>query len=494
MSVTSDVSTLKASPVKTHTMQPMQNRNIARYETTAVYTHPDAEVDIVLVHGLNGRPDHTWTSPDGTFWPTDLLPEALRGAPANILVYGYNADVYSRHNSRSASDNFIHQHAQTLVTSLTLFRRGEGRARRPLVWVAHSLGGILVKRALLYSGDLRAAHHDDYRSIFVSTYGIVFLGTPHAGAGAAAWGCALQAMSDAVLPRKLFESESVLLKTLKKDNETLANINNHFLDIYQRFRIHMAHENHKTDVKGTKMVIVDANSASPQLPGVTYYGVEATHSEMCKFASASAPGFCALSTDVRQWVLDAPALIARRWAAEDYERAARVHSEITERVVSPFASLPPHKKHDAVPSAPPSPAPPYSVAVAGPPPPAYEQVPASQPPPQYAPAPMPAAPAAAAAAAAAVATAAPSICRCCCHGLSSSPSSSDQGFPDERVAAVVKGITAAASLGCFVAEAVVVGVADLAAATVRRSPSLSRRSTASSGEERHGDSLLPRFA
>lgn len=64
----------------------------------------------------------------------------------------------------------------------------------------------------------------------------------------------LQGMADAIMPRKLFESESVLLKTLKKDNETLANINNHFLDIYQRFRIHMVHENHKTDIKGTKYV------------------------------------------------------------------------------------------------------------------------------------------------------------------------------------------------------------------------------------------------
>lgn len=237
-----------------HQKQATEDRNISRYETTAVYTHPDAEVDIVLVHGLNGRPDSTWTAADGTFWPTDLLPASLRGVPANVLVYGYNADVYSRRHGRggSASDNFIHQHAQTLVTSLTLFRRGEGRVRKPIVWVAHSLGGILVKRALLYSSDLRAAHHDDYRSVFVSTYGIVFLGTPHAGAGAASWGCVLQAMSDAVLPRKFFESESVLLKTLKKDNETLANINNHFLDIYQRFRIHMVHENHKTDIKGTK--------------------------------------------------------------------------------------------------------------------------------------------------------------------------------------------------------------------------------------------------
>ncbi|POR35533.1 Lipase-like protein [Tolypocladium paradoxum] len=313
------------------------NRSISRYETTAVYTHPEAEVDIVLVHGLNGSPDKTWTASNGVFWPLDLLPASLKGAKANILVYGYNADVYSRKNDRSASDNFIHQHAQTLVTSLTLFRKSEGTFKNPIIWVCHSLGGILAKRALLYSNDLRMTHHEDYRSIYVSTFGMMFLGTPHTGSDAATWGLVLQGMSDAIMPKKFFESESVLLKTLKKDNETLSNINNHFLDIYQRFRIHMAHENHKTDIKGTKILVVDANSASPQLPGVTYYGVEATHGQMCKFASASAPGYRALSTDIRQWVLDAPALIDVRWDIEERERAARMRNEIHERI-SPFVS------------------------------------------------------------------------------------------------------------------------------------------------------------
>jgi hypothetical protein len=219
-----------------------------------VYTHPDAEVDIVLVHGLNGAPDKTWAASNGVFWPRDLLPASLRGVPANVLVYGYNADVYSRRSDSSASDNFIHQHAQTLVTSLSLYRLSEGTFKNPIIWVCHSLGGILVKRALLYSNDVRADHHKHYRSIYVSTFGLIFLGTPHTGADAASWGLMLQAMSDAILPRKFFESESVLLKTLKKDNETLASINNHFLDIYQRFRIHMVHENHKTDIKGTKYV------------------------------------------------------------------------------------------------------------------------------------------------------------------------------------------------------------------------------------------------
>ena len=85
------------------------------------------------------------------------------------------------------------------------------------------------------------------------------------------------------------------------------------------------------------MLVVDANSASPQLPGVTYYGVEATHAQMCKFSSSNAPGYRALSTDIRQWVMDAPALIDVRWQVEEQERATRMRHEIHERM-SPFVS------------------------------------------------------------------------------------------------------------------------------------------------------------
>ncbi|KAG6063054.1 hypothetical protein E4U32_001681 [Claviceps aff. humidiphila group G2b] len=310
---------------------------IERYETSAIYTHPDAKVDIVLVHGLNGDPQKTWTASNGCFWPADLLPTALKGAHANILTYGYNADVYSRKNDRSASDNYIHQHAQTLVTNLTMFRKSEGTFRNPIIWVSHSLGGILVKRAILYSNDVKATHHEDYRSIFISTYGLIFLGTPHAGSDAATWGLMLQGMADAIMPRRFFETESVLLRTLKRENETLANINNHFLDIYQRFRVQMVHENHKTDIKGTKITVVEANSASPQLPGVTYYGVEASHSQMCKFASPNAPGFRAVSTDIREWVHEAPAFISARWDAEEQDKAFRMQQDVKERI-SPFVS------------------------------------------------------------------------------------------------------------------------------------------------------------
>ncbi|KAI1175275.1 hypothetical protein F4777DRAFT_335580 [Nemania sp. FL0916] len=308
------------------------NRQISRYETTAVYTHPDAKVDIILVHGLNGDPAKTWTSKNGVFWPADLLPVSLRNARANVLVYGYNADVYSKKHGSNPSDNFIYMHAQTLVTSLTHYRKDEMTFSNPIIWVCHSLGGILVKRALLYSNDLRTSQHEDYRSIYVSTYGMVFLGTPHTGSEIASWGTVLQAMSDAVIPKSFFQSESVLLRTLKRDNETLQNINSHFLDIYQRFKILMAHENHKTDLRGTKMLVVDAASASPQLPGVTYYAIEATHSGMCKFDNNNAPGYRTISSSIREWVEDAPEVIATRWRVEEDEKLARAKHEIEERM------------------------------------------------------------------------------------------------------------------------------------------------------------------
>lgn len=95
--------------------------DIKRYEVTEVYNHPDAKVDIVLVHGLNGNPRNTWTAPNGVFWPSQLLPASLKSFQARILVYGYNADVYTfgnkgggpryvtEHNSFTSADPYIVQ-------------------------------------------------------------------------------------------------------------------------------------------------------------------------------------------------------------------------------------------------------------------------------------------------------------------------------------------------------------------------------------------------
>jgi hypothetical protein len=84
--------------------------------------------------------------------------------------------------------------------------------------------------------------------------------------------------------------------------------------------------------------VVDPTSASPQLPGVTYYGIEANHSGMCKFESREAPGYRTVSTALRDWVREAPAVIQVRWVVEEEDRLARAMQEVDERM-RPFVSV-----------------------------------------------------------------------------------------------------------------------------------------------------------
>lgn len=309
---------------------PLPLEQIKRFEVTCVYDNPEATVDIVLVHGLNGHPQKTWTAPNGTFWPSQLLPVSLRGAKARVLVYGYNADVYTFGNDKSASSDMIHQHAQSLLTALSMERMSEEMEENAIIWVCHSLGGILVKRALELSNDLTSKSSDPSRSIYVSTYGIIFLGTPHLGADGAKWGHIFETLLSSVVPKKAVDTEDQLLKTLKANNEVLQNINLHFLDIYQRFEIDMVHEAVKTDLKGKKSFIVDQSSAGPPLPGVRYYGIEATHSGMCKFADKRAPGYLNVSMAIKGWVADCMPRIQARWAAEKKARLMAKQNEARE--------------------------------------------------------------------------------------------------------------------------------------------------------------------
>ena len=115
---------------------------------------------IILVHGLQGNQFNMWSSGD-TFWPHNLLAKSLRNI--RIISYGYNLDITS-HNS-------ILQHAENLVQDICDLRRTKEVNRillvsnlshlfsllmlritsreRLIIFVAHNLGGIVVKQVYL---------------------------------------------------------------------------------------------------------------------------------------------------------------------------------------------------------------------------------------------------------------------------------------------------------------------------------------------------------
>jgi hypothetical protein len=90
------------------------------------------------VHGLGGNWDATWTDENGKFWLRDFLPLDL--PRARIMSYGYNAETAF---SKAVTD--ISDAAASLLDRLENERQ-ENERSRPVVFISHSLGGIIVKQ------------------------------------------------------------------------------------------------------------------------------------------------------------------------------------------------------------------------------------------------------------------------------------------------------------------------------------------------------------
>ncbi|KAF4472064.1 Ankyrin repeat domain-containing 50 [Fusarium albosuccineum] len=181
-----------------------------------------AEFDIVFVHGFNGHRERTWTykcdepSPsshqDGladrpslleqvasyrgdrarrnvprkeVFWPRDLLPSTIPNA--RVMVFGYDTKVHHV-LKRPRSESTVYDHARALLMDLSVVRSTHDYATRPIIFIAHSLGGIVVKEALRQSKSMQSnTANRELHTIFRSTIGVLFFGTPHAGADPRDW-------------------------------------------------------------------------------------------------------------------------------------------------------------------------------------------------------------------------------------------------------------------------------------------------------------------
>lgn len=81
----------------------------------------------------------------GMFWPADLLPQAC--PRARILVYGYDTKI-TKYGAAPTNKNSIYSHAKDLLFALSRETENcitaSGRQRQ-ILFVAHSLGGIVIK-------------------------------------------------------------------------------------------------------------------------------------------------------------------------------------------------------------------------------------------------------------------------------------------------------------------------------------------------------------
>lgn len=153
---------------------------------------PERGLDVVFVHGLGGDPLTTWRSGDdeASSWPHWLAEDfggqigvwSLGYATASPLPSkGWKVPFIGKTDPEAGVAMPLPRRAVTALERLAL----EGIGQRPVCFITHSLGGLLVKGILRRAEEARDT--PEWRQVVENCRGVVFLATPHQGSILADW-------------------------------------------------------------------------------------------------------------------------------------------------------------------------------------------------------------------------------------------------------------------------------------------------------------------
>jgi len=189
-----------------------------------------------------------------------------------------------------------------------------------------------VTQALAYSSSRTSKLVQHLHSIFVSTYGILFLGTPHNGSSKAGLASIGSRMISALAPSRVIDTESQLADALYQGSEVLQNITDMFAPLMKNFRIYFFWEQEKTNLGSTLDYIVEENSAAPILDNTERAGLPYGHRDMVKFESRISPGYRLVVAALLRYSREAPEMIAARWVQAAAMLKAKRQNEAAELV------------------------------------------------------------------------------------------------------------------------------------------------------------------
>jgi tetratricopeptide (TPR) repeat protein len=203
-----------------------QARPFSHYERPVVRTGPFKDRVVVFVHGIFGDANRTWTAPTGAYWPRLLLGD---DAFDDFDVYVANYETPLLGNRQTVDEIVVALNSR--FTTDGVFTK-----HREVVFVCHSLGGVIVQQLLL-----------TFRENAKQVPLIYFFAVPEEGAQVAALG-------------KLFSSDPLLRALLHgNENEYLLGLENQWRAAHFKAHRYCAYE--KKPLEGG-IVIVDRLSGT----------------------------------------------------------------------------------------------------------------------------------------------------------------------------------------------------------------------------------------
>ncbi|KAJ4856068.1 ankyrin repeats (3 copies) domain-containing protein [Trichoderma breve] len=217
----------------------------------------DCYVDVIAISGLGGHAFGSFKERHGSFmWLRDALPIDVPGA--RILIYGYDTRLIRSRSFQNLTD---------LGKALQIDIKGvrELTQTRPTVFIGHSLGGLVIKEAIV---KLKEELDEKDASILKSTSGFLFFGVPHQGMAI-----------ESLVPLVKDNPNRSLLESLNKNSALLQRLEKDFSNVFgtKRLRIVSFYETEnsptavemedgKWELSGDPKVLVDVSSATCGTP------------------------------------------------------------------------------------------------------------------------------------------------------------------------------------------------------------------------------------
>ncbi|XP_034940512.1 protein SERAC1-like [Chelonus insularis] len=201
-------------------------------------------------------------------WPKDWLPQDVPSIRVIGINYESNLSMWSPPCPLESPRSTISERSNEFTKKLL----STGVGKRPIVWVCHSMGGLLVKNMLVEEWKA-----EDKHKFCENTKGIIFYSTPHRGSHVAALKQTTQML---VWP-------SVEVQELREGSPHLLKLHDDFLQMLKKnpIRIVSFSETKPTLVTALKFPLQFVTSQSAD-PGVgEFYEIPQDHLSICKPAN-----------------------------------------------------------------------------------------------------------------------------------------------------------------------------------------------------------------
>uniref|UniRef100_A0A3P9IWQ3 Protein SERAC1 n=1 Tax=Oryzias latipes TaxID=8090 RepID=A0A3P9IWQ3_ORYLA len=259
---------------------------VEKYQDGVYILHPQTrngqpvKADVLFIHGILGAAFKTWRQKDSSLqqeetemesrsdytecWPKSWLAEDCPNLRVLSVEYdSHLSDWMSKCPAENQRKSLAYR-SQELLKKL----KQAGVGERPVVWVAHSMGGLLVKKMLL-----DASEDPEMKGLLKNTRGVLFYSVPHHGTFMAEYSVNVRYL--------LFPSIEV--RELCKDSPALSSLNESFVNIAKEndFKVMSFAESQATNVGPMiKIVVVPKQSADLGIGELVEVNVD--HLNICK--------------------------------------------------------------------------------------------------------------------------------------------------------------------------------------------------------------------